>query len=315
MEIIKNEIIKAVKILKNGGIVVFPTDTAFGVGCRIDDEKAVKRLFEIRRRPKEKATPVLVDTVIMAQNYLMPIPKDVIDNLIEPYWSGALTIILPCQIKKVPALVRGEGSTLGVRIPNHPVVRSIIKNVGVPILGPSANFHGERTPFKFEDLDPKFIKLVDYVVPGECTIKQPSTVINCSVKPWKILREGAIKVQSSRPKADQPLAEKFKVKRTLLIDTSSNEEITVGLRINEEEKKLTQKIGEQKAQIVLPMIEKILKKNNLKLKDLTGIEVNTGPGSFTGLRVGVSVANALGFSLRIPVNNKKIGQFTEPKYE
>lgn len=101
----------------------------------------------------------------------------------------------------------------------------------------------------------------------------------------------------------------------LLIDTSSNEKITVGLRINEEEKKLTQKIGEQKAQIVLPMIDRILKQYKISLKDLTGIEVNIGPGSFTGLRVGVSVANALGFVLKIPVNNKKIGEFTEPKYE
>lgn len=188
------EVKKAIDILKEGGIVIFPTDTAFGVGCRIDDEKAVKRLFEIRRRPKEKATPVLVDTVKMAQNYLMPILKDVIDNLIEPYWPGALTIILPCKTEKIPELVRGSGSTLGIRIPNHPVARSIIRNVEVPILGPSANFHGEKTPFKFKDLNPEFIKLVDYVVPGECSVCEASTVIDCSVKPWRVIRKGAVKI-------------------------------------------------------------------------------------------------------------------------
>ncbi len=59
---------KAIEILKQGGVVIFPTDTAFGIGCRIDDEEAVTRLFQIRKRPHEKATPVLVDTVTMAQN-------------------------------------------------------------------------------------------------------------------------------------------------------------------------------------------------------------------------------------------------------
>ncbi|MDO8657336.1 MAG: L-threonylcarbamoyladenylate synthase [Candidatus Levybacteria bacterium] len=336
----EQQIKEAVKILKNGGIVVFPTDTAFGVGCRVDDEKAVKRLFEIRKRPETQAAPVLVDTVKMAKDYLESIPKDIIDKLIEPYWPGALTIILPCKVEKVPELVRGGGSTLGVRIPNHPVARSIIRGVSIPILGPSANFHGQKTPFRFKDLDPEFVKLVDFVVKGECTVREASTVIDCSVKQWKVLREGAVEISnfkfqisnarhSGKRSASRirswasPSIPRFSGSRdqddkrniTLLIDTSSNEEIIVGLNINGKEYKMTKKIGEQKAQIVLPMIDEILKKNKLKLSDLTGIKVNTGPGSFTGLRVGVSVANALSFALGIPVNNKKIGEFTDPKYE
>lgn len=188
------DINKAVEVLQQGGIIIFPTDTAFGIGCRIDDEKAVDRLFKIRKRSTEKATPVLVDTVKMAQDYLEPIPQNVIDQLIEPYWPGALTIVLQSRIGKVPSLVRGGGSTLGVRIPNHPIARSIIRNLGIPILGPSANFAGEHTQYSFKDLNPELIKLVDYVVPGECTIKEASTVIDCSITPWKILRQGAIKI-------------------------------------------------------------------------------------------------------------------------
>lgn len=186
------EIEKAIEILKNGGIVIYPTDTAFGVGCRIDDEKAIERLFRIRKRPKTQAMPVLVDTVKMAQDYLKPIPKEVIDKLIEPYWPGALTIVLPCRVDKVPSLIRVGGTTLGVRIPNHPVARAIIRSVGVPILGPSANFHGESTPFKYADLDQKLIGFIDYVVPGECYVCEPSTVIDCSEKPWRVIRKGAV---------------------------------------------------------------------------------------------------------------------------
>ncbi len=185
---------KGIKVLQEGGIVIFPTDTAFGIGCRIDDEKAVKRLFTIRKRPETQATPVLADTVKMAQDYLQPMPKEIIDKLIEPYWPGALTIILYCNKVKVPSLVRGGGETLGVRIPNHKTARAIIRGVGIPILGPSANFHGETTPYRFEDLDQKLIKLVDYIVSGECSVRMASTVIDCTKKPWKIIREGAVKL-------------------------------------------------------------------------------------------------------------------------
>jgi L-threonylcarbamoyladenylate synthase len=190
----ETDVKKAVEILKDGGIVIFPTDTAFGIGCRIDRPDSIQRLFKIRRRPETKATPVLVDTVKMAQEYLEPIPQDVIDKLIEPYWPGALTLILHCNRVKVPELVRGGTTTLGVRIPNHPVARQLIRETGVPILGPSANFSGEQTPYAFQQLNPELIKLVDAVVSGECTVKQASTVVDTTVKPWKVIREGAVKL-------------------------------------------------------------------------------------------------------------------------
>src|SRR5581483_934279 len=191
---VASQIAKAVSILKNGGIVVFPTDTAFAVGCRIDNESAIKRLFAVRKRPQTQATPVLVDTVKIANDYLLRIPKDVVDKLIEPYWPGALTIILPCKEEKVPQLVRGGGKTLGVRIPNHPIARSIIRTVGIPILGPSANFHGGQTPYKMEDLDKEFLSKVDFVVEGECPIGMASTVIDCSITPWRIVRQGRVQI-------------------------------------------------------------------------------------------------------------------------
>lgn len=188
-------VLEAIKILKQGGIVIFPTDTAFGIGCRIDDEQAIKRLFAARERPETQATPVLVADIEMAKKYLVDIPQKVSEDLMKRFWPGALTIVLPCQTAKIPELVRGGGANLGVRQPNHTDALQIIKGVGVPVLGPSANFHGEKTPYTVEDLDPNLVKLVDYVVPGECIVKETSTVIDCSVTPWKILRQGAIKIE------------------------------------------------------------------------------------------------------------------------
>ena len=189
------QIEKAVEVLNKGGIVIFPTDTAFGIGCRIDNEEAVKRLFSIRKRPAFMATPVLVNGLEMAKKYLKKIPEEVISNLIKPYWPGALTIVLQSRIDMVLELVRGHGTTIGVRMPNSQVIQDIIKNVGVPILGPSANFHGEKTPFEYKDLDPKLIKLVDLVLKGECLLKKPSTVVDCSKTSWKVLRIGAIDIK------------------------------------------------------------------------------------------------------------------------
>lgn len=185
---------KAIEVLKDGGIVIFPTDTAFGIGCRVDNEKAVEKLFKIRKRPESQAVPVLVDTVKMARDYVEEVPNNVLSKLIEPYWPGALTIILKAKADKVPLVVRGGKDTVGLRIPNHPIAREIIRGVGTGILGPSANFHGEKTPYKVQELNKELIKLVDFVVEGECTVCKESTVVDCSKEPWDMVRDGAIKV-------------------------------------------------------------------------------------------------------------------------
>lgn len=184
---------KAIEVLKKGGIVIFPTDTAFGIGCRIDNEKAIKKLFEIRKRPKTKATPVLFSDINMIKKYVRNVPQDA-ENLMKKYWPGALTLVLHSDKAKVPSLVRGGGETLGVRIPDNKIIRKIIAEVGVPILGPSANFSGEKTPYNYEDLSPELVNLVDFVLEGECAVKKQSTVIDCSGKPWKIIRKGAVEI-------------------------------------------------------------------------------------------------------------------------
>ncbi len=184
---------QASEIIKKGGIVIFPTDTVFGIGCRIDYEKSVARLFEIRKRPHYKAVPVLVSSIEMAEEYVDKIDPEV-RFLMDKYWPGGLTIVLKCRKEKIPSPARGGGDTIGIRMPNHKTLLKLIKKVGVPILAPSANFSGGLTPLKISDLDPKLVELVDYVILGRCTIKQSSTVVDCTKMPFKILRDGAVKV-------------------------------------------------------------------------------------------------------------------------
>lgn len=185
---------EAVRIIREGGIVIFPTDTAFGIGCRIDDENAVKRLFEIRKRPLFQAVPVLVSDATLAQNYWdSPIPDNV-RRLITEYWPGALTVVYHSHTTVVPSLVRGGGTTLGLRMPDHQIALSLIRGVGVPVLGPSANFHGQETPYSYNQLDPKLLELVDYTLAGKCQTGKVSTVVDCTQEPPKVLRQGALRL-------------------------------------------------------------------------------------------------------------------------
>lgn len=185
---------KAIEVLKNGGVVIYPTDTAFGIGCRIDNSKSVDRLFALRKRPVTQATPVLVSSVDMALSYLDH-PSDIVRHLMKTYWPGALTIVAFAKQSLFYSPIRGGTDTVGLRMPDHEVALSLIAGVGVPILGPSANFHGSLTPYTFTDLDPELLALVDYVVPGECKTGLASTVVDTTTKSLRILREGAVKMR------------------------------------------------------------------------------------------------------------------------
>ncbi|MCL4338759.1 L-threonylcarbamoyladenylate synthase [Patescibacteria group bacterium] len=194
------EIKEAIKILRQGGIVIYPTDTAYGIGCRIDLPDSVQKLFKLRKRPLTQATPVLVDSIRMAQDYLFYPISDIVRHIIKDYWPGALTIVLPGKTDLIPPPVRGNGKNIGFRIPDHEIALRLISGVGVPILGPSANLHGQATPYRFEDIDKLLVKKVDYVLFGKCKAGNVSTVIDCSGEKWKILRQGAVRISEKYAK-------------------------------------------------------------------------------------------------------------------
>jgi tRNA threonylcarbamoyladenosine biosynthesis protein TsaB len=102
--------------------------------------------------------------------------------------------------------------------------------------------------------------------------------------------------------------------KVLKIDTSDNQKITIELELNGKKEKLVEDSTFLRSEATLPAIDKLLKQNNLTIKEIDQIKVSEGPGSFTGLRVGVAIANALAFLLKIPVNHKKVGELEEPVY-
>lgn len=184
---------QAIQALKRGGIVIYPTDTAFGIGCRIDNYRAVDRLLRIKKRIVGNPMPILVSGVSMALAYLSH-PSIIVRRLMSTYWPGALTIVAPCIKEIVYSPIRGDGDTVGLRMPNHKIALAIITAIGVPIIGSSANFSKQLTPFTQEDLDPELVNLVDVVVPGRCSVRRISTVVDCSRQPYQILRQGAVRL-------------------------------------------------------------------------------------------------------------------------
>ncbi len=182
---------RAISVLNSGGIIIFPTDTAFGIGCRIDKPDAVDRVFAVRKRPVTQALPVLVGGMDRALPLYLQ-PSDIVRRLMKTYWPGALTIVDACRTELIYSPIRGGGKTVGLRHPKHEVLQQILFGVEVPIVGPSANMHGEATPYRLEDLNPELTSKVDFVVPGVCPVGKVSTVVDCTVSPYRIIRQGAV---------------------------------------------------------------------------------------------------------------------------
>ena len=182
---------KASEILIKGGVGIFPTDTAYGIGCRIDRADSVEKIYEIRKRPLEKSLLALVSSKEMAEAYAYISEKA--DKIIQRYWPGGLTIILRCKKEMVPGIVRSNGDTIAFRMPNHLEILKLIDKVGVPIVAPSANMSGQVTPLSFEEVNKKLIDEVDFALKGVCTIKGVSTIINATADDVKVVRQGVVK--------------------------------------------------------------------------------------------------------------------------
>ncbi|MEX0621621.1 MAG: L-threonylcarbamoyladenylate synthase [Candidatus Woykebacteria bacterium] len=194
--------------LQKGDLVIFPTDTIYGVGCRIDREDSIKRLYEIRKTPLSKPTLILAADLNQVLNY------GELDNfaekLVSKFWPGPLTAILKAT-DNVPKIIQGPAASIGIRIPKQHLLREIIKRVGVPILAPSANFHTKRAPVSFSQIDKALLALVDYAIDlssldgAQVLSSLQSTLINLTKSPSEILREGAISRQEIEHLVEEPV--------------------------------------------------------------------------------------------------------------
>ncbi len=188
-----NDIDQIVRVFQNGGIVIFPTDTVWGVGCIASNQKAIKRLYSVKKRESGKPTSLLVGQKEWVDDLVDGILPEA-RELTHKYWPGGLTLIFKAK-NGVPASIMGKNGTVGIRMPNHPKLLEIINKLSGPILGPSANFAGEAPPNSVSDLDPELVKKVDLVLQGDVGKGLGSTIVDVTNKPFKILREGVVKIE------------------------------------------------------------------------------------------------------------------------
>lgn len=153
---------KSVEILKNGGTILYPTDTIWGIGCDATNSKAVQKILKIKNRPKDFSFIILVEKAPRINDYVEQIPEITWDLL-----SGfdlPVTVIYP-KAKSLAKNVIAKDGTIAIRVVKDEFCQKVIAKLGKPIVSTSANFTGETSPVMFKDISDELIRQVDYVVP------------------------------------------------------------------------------------------------------------------------------------------------------
>lgn len=191
-----NIVNNASKEIRKGNLVIFPTETVYGIGADSTNPKAVNKIFKAKNRPADNPLIVHIGSKSQLNDFVIGV-GEIEQRLIEHFWPGALTILFKRNKKAVPDIITAGSDFVGVRIPSNEIAIRLIQEAGVPIAAPSANISGRVSPTSFDLLDSELIKKVGAVIDGgECKKGLESTVLKViNNKKIKILRPGAISLE------------------------------------------------------------------------------------------------------------------------
>ena len=185
---------KAVELIQKGKIVVFPTETVYGIGTNGLDENTVKKLYKVKQRPLNKPITLLVSNMEMVEL----LAKDITETeykIMKKFFPGPLTIILKKK-QIVPDIVTSGQDTVGIRMPSGEIAKKLIEKAGVPIATPSANVTGEPSGTNLQDIEKTFKEKVDfYIDGGESGLRLASTIVQVVNGRIQILRQGSITLE------------------------------------------------------------------------------------------------------------------------
>lgn len=156
-----NDLNSSLKTLAEGGVILYPTDTIWGIGCDATNSKAIEKVFGIKKRAESKSLIILVDSEQMLAHYVSQVP-DIVHDLIEQY-DRPLTIIYPSAQNLPRNLVAPDGS-IAIRVVRHPFCQQLISRFGKPITSTSANISGMASPASFQSISAEVLQSVDYTV-------------------------------------------------------------------------------------------------------------------------------------------------------
>lgn len=194
IKIKKNKIEKAVQVLKRGGVVIFPTDTVYGIGS-LPEKKSVEEIYKIKKRDFSKKIIALIDDIKNLKNFINETEENMnkISKILDKYWPGELTVIFGANRNFTKKFDKNM-QTIGIRIPKNKIALELIKKSGGVLLTTSANISGENSVKKIEDLSKELLKNVDIVIPNEKSelTGKPSTIVKYEKGKLVLLREGNI---------------------------------------------------------------------------------------------------------------------------
>jgi len=187
----------AAEFIKNGGVVAFPTETVYGLGANVFDEKAVAKIFEAKQRPNDNPLIAHVGDLKQIENLVEEITPNA-QRFIEAFFPAPLTLVLP-KAENVPFVATANLETIGVRMPRSKIAQEFLKSCETPVVAPSANLSGKPSPTDwravYEDLNSR----IDCILQGEMTeIGLESTVVDCTGGIPLVLRSGAITLEQLR---------------------------------------------------------------------------------------------------------------------
>jgi len=183
---------KAKEAILSGGLVAFPTESFYGLGVNSLDEEAVKRLYRTKKRNSDQPILLLVPSLEAVEQYVLVIPETAI-KLINAFWPGGLTLIFEASPLISNLLTAGTGK-IGLRLSSHPIAGALVKAVGVPITGTSANISSHPPCSRAEEVLQSFGQSLDLILDGGPTQGQiGSTLLDITVNPPQILRQGMIR--------------------------------------------------------------------------------------------------------------------------
>ncbi|MCD6452816.1 MAG: threonylcarbamoyl-AMP synthase [Dehalococcoidales bacterium] len=187
---IRRQIEQGVAILKRGGIVAFPTDTVYGLGANAYLHQAVAQIYVLKKRPHSMTLPLLLASVSQIGKVAESVPE-VAWRLANQFLPGALTLVLP-KAMSVPDIITGGGMTVAVRVPAHPVPVALIRGLGSPLVGTSANVTGQPSLLTAAAVRAQFGDDITLIIDGSCPGGKESTIVDVTGEAPVILREGAI---------------------------------------------------------------------------------------------------------------------------
>ena len=183
--------IEAVDCLRQGGLVAYPTDTLYGLGAVVTNDGAVRRLFQAKKRTMQKPLPILVGSLEEAR-WVADMELALALRLASRFWPGSLTLVLPRAVG-FHSLALAGGETVAIRVPNHAVPLGLIRAVGQPLTGTSANISGGEAPLTAQAVADQLEDRIDIIIDGgRCPGGVESTVVDLTSDVPQLVREGAI---------------------------------------------------------------------------------------------------------------------------